>query len=355
MTMSYRQALSQPMLSQAEELELVRRWRESADESARERLVVTHMRICYKVASNYANNEEHIRDLAQEGVEGLMRAVDKFDPTAGTRFATYARWWVKTHISQKVSKVATVVEIPPRVYLKARSAADDDLDTDWVSRQASRGEVALDAPVGEDGEMALIDLLPSHRLDPEEEAAASDMQQRCRRLIDEGLSAQPKADGSRPTMTENEIRVLRLRKLADAEMPVAAAAAAFKAIAPARCPLAIAAAVVRPPRADDGAAPGAGDVAAALAAAGAGRDVDLAELAALTAASPRLAGSACTLVDLACFFGMPRKNPWDEYTLAEIAVLLGVSRERVRQIEGAAFNKLKRFLKERNITGSAAL
>lgn len=204
--LTYRQARAQPMLSAEEERELVRRWREVGDLAARDRIVATHMRLCYSTAARWASNEEHIKDLAQEGVFGLMQALDRFDPAAGTRFATYARHWIKNSIGQHLNVVSLVVDIAARSYRRARGGGIEDETLSWESRQASRGEVALDAPVGEDGEGTLVDTLREPRPDPEAAAMDADKAATIKRSL---------ADAMANAMTTREAAVLARRCLAE--------------------------------------------------------------------------------------------------------------------------------------------
>lgn len=204
--MSHRQALLQPMLGPDEERDLVARWRRDRDPAARERLIRSHVRLCYSVASRYDNNEEHVRDLAQEGVFGLMRAVEKFNPACGTRFATYARWWVMTSVGQAAARVASVVDMPSRTFLEARGGGFDNPALAWEARQAARGEVPLDAPVGEDGETTVGDLLRCTAPDPEAAAMQADRAALLRRSIERGM---------REAMSAREAEVLRRRRLGE--------------------------------------------------------------------------------------------------------------------------------------------
>ena len=204
--MTYRQALSQPMLTAVDELEMIDAWRTNQDVAARDRLISTHMRLCFSVASRYDSNEEHIKDLAQDGVFGLMRAIEMFNPLLGTRFATYARWWVMTAVSQSIGKVSTVVDMPPRTFLEARGGGFEDEQIGWAARQAARGEVPLDAPVGDDGETAVVDLLKDVRPTPEASVIETDRLSMFKRSV---------ADGMLKAMTPREAEVLRRRSLVD--------------------------------------------------------------------------------------------------------------------------------------------
>jgi RNA polymerase sigma-32 factor len=204
--LSHRQSLQQPMLTQEEELELIARWRTSRDESAKDRLICTHMRICYAVAARYDNNEEHIKDLAQEGVFGLMVAIEKFDETRGVRFAAYAKWWVMNEVAKNSSTVATVIDIPPRLYLGARGGGFDDESIPWEARQAARGGVPLDAPISDDSEATVIETLQDKRPDPEEASLELNRLEVFKTSVDKALAT---------AMNEREAIVLRRRALSE--------------------------------------------------------------------------------------------------------------------------------------------
>lgn len=203
MVMDYSAAMSQDMLTFEEEVELIRRWQQGRDEKALDRLVRTHMRLCYSEARRYARGEAQIEDLAQEGIFGLRKAADKFDPSFNNRFASYAKLWVKTEVQKNVAAVSVVVDIPYRKYLDARGARGDE-GADWQAHQAARGEVALDAPVGEGEETAAGDLLPCNKPGPEAQAIENDKLALYRRVVAEALEG---------AMNDREAEVLRRRLL----------------------------------------------------------------------------------------------------------------------------------------------
>lgn len=204
--LSQKQAMQQPLLSQEDELSLFHAWRNGKDHRARDRLIVAHMRLCYSVAHNYDSNEEHARDLAQEGVFGLIKALEKYDPEKGTRFGTYARWWVRAEIADRAAIVGTVVDMSSRRYLEARGGGFENEALSWAARQAARGEVPLDSPVGTDGEATLVDLLPDTRPDPEAVALGANRLDVFRERVDDALSK---------SMSAREALVLRRRALAE--------------------------------------------------------------------------------------------------------------------------------------------
>lgn len=171
MLLNYTQALSQPMLDYEEELRLIESWQKNQDVKARDKIVASHMRLCYAVAGRWVTNEEHRQDLAQEGVFGLMDALKKYSPDHGTRFGTYARMWIKNSIALKLGLVSLVVDVPSRVYRKAKGRLPLEGEADratWEARVAVRGEVALDAPLGPDTENTIMDMLTDNAPTPEQ-------------------------------------------------------------------------------------------------------------------------------------------------------------------------------------------
>jgi RNA polymerase sigma-32 factor len=91
-----------PMLSAEEEQALCHHWRDNHDISAAHRLASSHLRLVAKFAMNYRGYGLPSEDLIGEGHLGLMRAVCRFDPDRGVRFATYATWWVRAAIQEHV-------------------------------------------------------------------------------------------------------------------------------------------------------------------------------------------------------------------------------------------------------------
>lgn len=77
------------------EVRLAKAWLEQGDETARNRLVNSHIRLASRMARSMLKTNIPLNDLIQEASMGLMKAADKYDPDSGWRFATYARWWIK--------------------------------------------------------------------------------------------------------------------------------------------------------------------------------------------------------------------------------------------------------------------
>ena len=95
-----------------EEYKLAKRVTESSDPEARERLVRSNLRLVVNIAKKYANRNMSLADLIEEGNVGLIKAVDYFDPDRGTRFSTYAAWWIKQTIRRALLCDIEPVHIP---------------------------------------------------------------------------------------------------------------------------------------------------------------------------------------------------------------------------------------------------
>jgi RNA polymerase sigma-32 factor len=87
-----------PLLSNDEEQALCRRWRDQHDQAAAQQLIGSHLRLVIKTAKSYLGYGLPLDDLYGEGQVGLMRALCRFDPDRGVRFATYALWWIRSEI-----------------------------------------------------------------------------------------------------------------------------------------------------------------------------------------------------------------------------------------------------------------
>ena len=106
-----RQAARAPLLSAEQEHELAIR-AAVGDEEAREQLVQANLRLVISVAKHYAGRGLAMIDLIQEGNLGLLRAAAQFDPNRGSRFSTYATWWIRHTISRALREQASLIRIP---------------------------------------------------------------------------------------------------------------------------------------------------------------------------------------------------------------------------------------------------
>jgi RNA polymerase sigma-32 factor len=99
-----RRAMQAELLDAETELTLAFAWRDHRDEEALHRLVTAYMRLAISMASKFRRYGAPMNDLIQEAGLGLMKAADKFDPTRGVRFSTYAVWWIKASIQDYVMR-----------------------------------------------------------------------------------------------------------------------------------------------------------------------------------------------------------------------------------------------------------
>ena len=98
-------------LTQEEEVLLANRAK-AGDEAARNAMVMSNLRLVAAIAKRYKNRGLPMQDLLQEGNIGLMRAVKKFDPEKGHRFATYAAWWIRESMTRALSNKSRTVRLP---------------------------------------------------------------------------------------------------------------------------------------------------------------------------------------------------------------------------------------------------
>jgi RNA polymerase primary sigma factor len=180
-----------PLLTAAEEVELAKRI-ERGDKAAKDLMVNSNLRLVVSIAKRWQGHELTLLDLIQEGIVGLIRAVEKFDWRKGYKFSTYATWWIRQAIQRGVANKGRTIRVPShvvqreqkmaRVERELRQKLDRQPTDDEIAkaaklrpthvqqvREAARAVTSLDRPVGEDDGAALGDLVAGESLPPEEE------------------------------------------------------------------------------------------------------------------------------------------------------------------------------------------
>src|SRR4051812_31112335 len=107
------------LLTRAEEVQLSKRI-EAGDPQAKERLINSNLRLVVSVAKHYQRPGIPLLDLVQEGTLGLIRASEKFDWRRGTKFSTYAIWWIRQAVDRAVCNQAEPIRLPIHVYERRR-------------------------------------------------------------------------------------------------------------------------------------------------------------------------------------------------------------------------------------------
>lgn len=173
-----------PLLSRDEERALAERVYRNRDKSAARTLVLSNLKLVVKIALGYYNTYMNVRDLIQEGNIGLMQAVKKYNPYKGTKFSTYASFWIRAYILKYIRnnwslvKVGTTENekklfyglgkekrrleakgIVPVPQLLAKNLDVKQEDIEDMEKRLSMTDVSLDQPLYEEGEETMMDMV----------------------------------------------------------------------------------------------------------------------------------------------------------------------------------------------------
>lgn len=143
----YREAIRRhPPLGREEERALALRVREG-DVEARKKLAAHNLAFVVSVARRQRRGGVRLDDLVQEGNLGLLRAIEKFDPDQGTRFSTYAVWWIRAYVGKHLKEARSTVRP--------------------LSGTTALSDLSLDATVDEEGEITHLDRIEDEGPGPE--------------------------------------------------------------------------------------------------------------------------------------------------------------------------------------------
>ena len=228
-----RQALAAAHAAQPHDLALHaahRAWQRAHERliQMKAKMIRANLRLVIHVANRYRSRGVPFLDLIQEGNIGLMRALEKFEPSRGLKFVTYAHWWVRQAISRAITEQYRTVRLPNHIgerKNKLRAAADrlwsqygrpptsEELSValGWTCEEVEELQAAvqpvirLQQPLAEDGG-SLVDILEDDQAPRPDELLAEDQLQQC--LAD-----------CLASLTEREAFILRLRYGLESEQP----------------------------------------------------------------------------------------------------------------------------------------
>ncbi|MCX7966118.1 MAG: RNA polymerase factor sigma-32 [Syntrophorhabdaceae bacterium] len=175
-----------PVLSREEEFRLAERVYKNKDKEAAQKLVISNLKLVVKIALEYYNTYLNILDLIQEGNVGLMHAVKKYNPYKGTKFSTYASFWIRAYILKYIMDTWSLVKVGttqsqrklfyrlnkekqklealgvfPAPQLLASSLDVKEGDIESMEKRLSYTDVSLESKLYDEGDDTILDTIKS--------------------------------------------------------------------------------------------------------------------------------------------------------------------------------------------------
>jgi len=195
-----------PLLTAAEEIDLAQRI-EKGDMAAKKKLTESNLRLVVSIAKRYVGRGLTLLDLIQEGNQGLIRAVEKYDWRRGFKFSTYATWWIRQAITRAIADQARTIRVPVhmvetinklmRTSRKLMQELGRDPSPDEIGKameisatkvreilKIAQGTTSLEAPVGDEEDSLLGDFIADTAPSPYDTASKQLLKDNIREVLE---------------------------------------------------------------------------------------------------------------------------------------------------------------------------